>query len=162
MKLSGLDFKRKGSGSVVLDTRKNPNPPKFVGIIVRKPFKQGYMLCPFVLMGLTFNMPVPREFRSIQRAENWLLRHAVLWNKKRIYTPFNKLIWHVLADNAEHSPLGNWRFHIIFTHLLMCTMLFMFPAAIDNATVSLACYILAVGTGGYAIVHLLLFFRERL
>ena len=161
--LKGLDFKRKGTGSVVLDKRKNANSPRFVGIIVRRPLKNTYMFCPFVLMGLVFNMPVPKGFKSVHNAEKWLLRHAMMWNKRRIYTPFNRLIWHILADNSEFSPLGDWRFHIIFTHLLMSVVLgFILPVAIDEPVISLLCRIIAAGTGIYAIVHLFLFIRERL
>ncbi|MXZ00242.1 hypothetical protein F4Y93_06180 [Candidatus Poribacteria bacterium] len=159
--LDGIGFERKGSGCIVVDNRGGSK--KFVGLIVRRPFTPNFMLCPLVMIGLTFNMTVPKEFKSIHNAEKWLLRHSVMWNEKRRYTVFNFLIGHILADNSVVSPLGNWRFHIIFTHLLMSVMCgFILPASIESFAVSLTSQIIAVGTGGYAIVNLVLFIRERL
>lgn len=67
MILSGLAFERKGSGSVVIDTRKDKR--KFVGIIVRRYFSIRYKLWSFVRCHFVFNEAVPNQFASIHNAE---------------------------------------------------------------------------------------------
>lgn len=49
--LTGLSFRKKRNGSIVLDERKSATKPKYIGIIVCRVFKPGYMLCPFYRRG---------------------------------------------------------------------------------------------------------------
>lgn len=79
-RLTGLGFRKKRNGSIVLDERKSATKPKYIGIIVRRVFKPGDMLCLFLQKGLIFDKRVPPSFRSVQKAEQWIAAHAICYS----------------------------------------------------------------------------------
>ena len=119
--LSGLDFKRKGVGCLILDKRGKKT--KCVGVIVRRRLAPGYKLCPLAKQGFVFNMPVPKTFKSIRTAEQWVQRHAELWNSKRTYTPLNFLIYHILSDKLIRSPIVGLRLQVVVMQVLLAVVL---------------------------------------
>ena len=158
-KLKGLDFQRKGRGCVVIDRRSVP--PRFVGIIRRRIIGMGYVLCPFVVRGLEFSECVPEVFRSVERAENWIAKHAVLWNTERQYTRFNGIIYHLLPADSVQRQIGVLRLQLMVLLLVLSGVLgFFVPAETLTATVALKCVAGVFGLGGLA--NAVLFFRERL
>jgi len=94
--LLGLGFEKKGTGVVVLDRRNSEEAAKCVGLIMSRKFSTGCKLCPVLKRSFQFNQAVPRYFKSIAKAQEWLQRHAVMWNPKRRYTRLNFLIRHLI------------------------------------------------------------------
>ena len=123
--LEGLSFRKKTNGAVVIDERKSPKKPKYVGLIVSRVVDPGYMLCPLLQKGLIFDKRVPTRFKSVQKAEQWVTAHAVYWNDKRSYTIFNPLINAILSDALLNSTLTKLRFQLILMQLLLSVVLFL-------------------------------------
>lgn len=158
--LSGLAFKPKWNGCVVLDARQNSKFPKFVGLITRCVFSDGYKLCPFVVRGIFFSIPVPERFKSVENAQLWIERHAIMWNWKRVYTPFNFLIGHILSDVPVQSPLVGLRFQVIFMQLLLAVL----TCCVESS--SLWVMVVSKSAAGVfgvaALLNVLVYIRERL
>ena len=157
--LIGLDFERKGTGSIVLDRRNGH--PQFVGLIVKRPLGTGYMLCPFVLWGIEFSEKVPDYFRSVDRGERWVRNHAMLWNPKRRYTFMNGLIWHLLPANSIERRLKVLHFQgAIYLFILSVIIAFFIPA--NTLSVSVTLKGIGISLFIMSIFNLFLIFRERL
>ena len=124
-KLPGLSFQKEGTGIMIIDNR-NITKPRTIGLILRKPFSSYYMLCPFVQRGLYFDLKPASNFRTPERAQTWLERHAVAYNDNRVYTPFNPFAKYILSDKLSKSPLTNIHFQLAVTQLLLAGLLIFY------------------------------------
>lgn len=153
--IDGLTFERKENGSLVLDYR-NKEKIKYVGIIVKRPFSSGYMLCPFLQKGLLFDRQVPKKFKTIERAERWVALYAVKWNN-RTYTPFNPLIGNVLSNDVPNSTIVRLRLQNMFTQLSLATVLIWLSSSNSdmNTIGQITTYVIATGFGILGIANII-------
>jgi len=124
-RLKGLSFSEQPEGSLVVDTR-DIDKPRFVGVIIRKPFSPFYMLCPFVRKRLYFDLPPPEGFKSPERAENWIAKHAVSWVEKTTYTPLNFLTKYIVSDAPSKIALFHIRLQLTLLYLLVSLFVFSY------------------------------------
>jgi hypothetical protein len=154
--LFGLGFKRKGVGCIILNKTDGKNRARYVGLIVRKVFSNGYKLCPLAKKGIMYNHPVPKSFNSLRTAEQWVRRHAYAWDPKRKYTRFNFIIYHILSDRLIRSPWIGLRLQTIITQILLAVILtFYLPEK------SAVLKVMAAFFGIAAVVNLIVWIRKR-
>jgi len=158
-KLSGLTFRNEGSGTCIIDSR-NITQPRTVGLILKRPFSTYYMFCPFVQRGLYFDLKPPANFRTPAKAQAWLEKHAVAWNEKRIYTPFNRFARHILSDKLSKFPLTSTYFQLCFTQLLLAVLFICYQS--EDPVPNIATKVGAVFFLANGILNLIAFLQENL
>ena len=124
--LEGIEIEITGDRGLVLDTRKSVDKPKVIGLIIPAFSGRGFTFCPFVRRHLVFDRKIPDDnFRTPQRAGEWLKRHSVSFVKQR-YTPFNGFLRvpYALPD----SRLSSLRAQIIIIMVLFAIFLAFYPS----------------------------------
>ena len=142
--LEGLNFQKKGNSAIVLDTRRGVTKTKYVGLIHRKSFSHGYTICPLVKRGLIFRTSIPKRFKTVHSAEQWLLNHAVAWDPKRKYTPLNFLIQYILTQESLEAHIGILLLQIIITQFILAIGLGGISLVVKNPVLKIGLFTLSV------------------
>lgn len=114
-RLRGIACKFNFPGAIILDARLKSDRPKFVGVVRPAFTKKGYVLCPFVQKAFIFRTVIPKEFKSPDRAWEWLTHHTTGWTYGEHQTSTTPLLnsvlrsrrrWRILTDFQIRRALG--------------------------------------------------------
>lgn len=148
--------------TVVLDMREEKT--RYVGLICQIPFARGFMICPFIRKGLSFDMHkniFPTHFKNTNKAWNWVKQHAKNWRHDRKYTIFNPLILYLGTwGQIFYVVFSEARLHLASTQLLLSPLL-MFAVQSQNIIATIAIKTVAAIVGILGIINLTLLLHDR-
>lgn len=157
-RLYGIGCKFIIKGAIILDGRRNSEKAKFVGIVRPNLTKSGYTLCPFVRKAFIFRTVVPEQFKSPQRAWEWLTHHTVNWTYGEDETSLRPLTDPIIRNRRRYSLLTDFRLRRIVGQVLLggiCA--FWTPASIP---ICILVKMGAIGLVASAAIDTLVIFRE--
>ena len=121
-------------GARILDGRRKPDRPRFVGLVRPCLTKKGYVLCPFVRRAFIFRTVIPEVFKSPERAWEWITHHATGWTYGEHQTIMTPLTDPILRNRKRWRMLKDFQFRRVFGQLVLAGICALWTSASPSIT----------------------------